>query len=128
MMNTRARAMIALERHDVAKAVKEIGNGCEAIRGFLTQYGRAEEECFELDFLERWGEELRQSGRTADPEKEVVRKAESRTVDPPANAREADLATLRVQLAQAIEKEEYERAAVIRDRINSMEQNQRDSA
>lgn len=129
MMNTRAKAMIALEAQQPAQAVCEIDNGCQRITDFLTHYGRTEDECFELDFLRRWGDELRQSGRTTDPEKDVAQRVEKPKAERPKRPRrENEITTLRTQLAQAVEREEYERAAVIRDRIKQIEQNQRDIA
>lgn len=125
MMNTRAKAMIALESQRPGHAVEEIDRGCERISGFLEQYGRAEDECFELDFLQRWGEELRQAGITptddVDSEGDLAETSSHERVKRP---RDSDLTTLQIQLAQAIEREEYERAAVIRDRIKQFEQNQ----
>lgn len=126
MMNTRAKAMLALESHEVPKAIDEIEEGCERIREFLDHYGRNEEECFELDFLQRWGEELKTSGRAVDPEMEVITRAESKAARGN-TARDPDLTALRNQLAQAIEREEYERAAVIRDRIKRMEKDQKEN-
>ena len=125
MMNTRANAMVALENHEVIEAIHEIDTGCDRIREFLTHYGRNEDECFELDFLQRWGEELKTSGKAVDPEMDMIARSESRAVQGN-TARDPDLPTLRNQLAQAIEREEYERAAVIRDRIKRMEKEQQD--
>lgn len=118
MMNTRARAMIALGQGDVTLAIEQIDRGCDRIRDFLRQYGRSQDECFELDFLQRWAEQLRISGSTEDPEKEAARQTLVRDESAPSG--NPDLGDLRSQLQQAIEREEYERAAVIRDRIKQI--------
>jgi tetratricopeptide (TPR) repeat protein len=129
MMNTRAKAMLSLENQKSPKAIKDIEAGCQRIREFLEHYGRSAEECFELDFLERWADELRQSGKKGDPEKDVAPIADA----PPATEqaprdRDNDLISLRKVLEQLIDREEYESAAVIRDQIKRIEQSQRDSA
>jgi protein-arginine kinase activator protein McsA len=57
---------------------------------------------------------------------EVITRAESKAARGN-TARDPDLTALRNQLAQAIEREEYERAAVIRDRIKRMEKDQKEN-
>jgi hypothetical protein len=128
MMNTRASAMLALEKGDLAAAIAEIDRGRRRIQDFLEHYGRSEEECFELDFLTRWVEELRISGPIGDPEAEAARQPSGGDDDGRRAAVHPDLAELHVQLKQAVEREEYERAAVIRDRIKRIEQTSRESA
>lgn len=119
MMNTRAHAMIALEKRDFTDAIHRIEHGCDQICEFLRHYGRSQEECFELDFLQRWVEELRVSGSTEDPEKEAARRTMPRD-DPSSRNVNSDLGELRAQLQQAIEREQYEQAALLRDRIKGM--------
>jgi excinuclease UvrABC helicase subunit UvrB len=130
MMNTRAKAMLSLENQDASKAIREIEVGCQRIREFLEHYGRATDECFELDFLDRWAEELRQSRRMGDPEKDVapVVVETPPTTEPAPRDRDNDLISLRKVLEQLIDREEYESAAVVRDQIKRIEQSQRDSA
>lgn len=128
MMNTRARAMIALEKQDPARAIAEIERGCGKIRQFLEHYRRSEEECFEFDFLSRWVEELRVSGSVEDPEAKAARGPALREEETGRTSASPDLTDLHAQLRQAVEREEYERAAVIRDRIKRVERSSRESA
>ncbi|MBY0589234.1 UvrB/UvrC motif-containing protein [bacterium] len=128
MMNTRAKAMLSLENQKPARAVKDIESGCTRIREFLDHYGRSTEECFELDFLDRWAEELRQSGKKGDPEKAAApEQTPPPVVEPAPRDRDNDLISLRKVLDQLIDREEYESAAVVRDQIKRIEQGQRDN-
>ena len=129
MMNTRAKAMLALENETPSLAVDMIDEGCKRIRGFLSHYSRTEDECFELDFLERWGEEIRKVGKAVDPEPDHDKPVDPKsTKERRARTREADASVLRLQLRQAVEREEYERAAVIRDRLKRLEPNEGQSS
>src|SRR5205809_5465770 len=61
MMNTRAKASIAMEREEFAEAVKLIEKGIEKIRSFYGRTGNTEMETQspELAFLGEWLEEVR---------------------------------------------------------------------
>src|SRR4051812_33650788 len=61
MMNTRAKASIAMEREEFAEAVKLIEKGIEKIRAFYGRTGNTEMETQspELAFLGEWLEEVR---------------------------------------------------------------------
>lgn len=98
MMNTRARAALALGRNDHAAALAEIDAGIEKIREFLHEYGESEQaaECFELGFLLRLRREVE----------------EERPVGPAER--------LEQQLDLAVALEDYEEAARIRDQIQRL--------
>ncbi|MHC5541251.1 UvrB/UvrC motif-containing protein [Singulisphaera rosea] len=95
MMHTRALALQSLEREDHRTALAEIDRGIEAIRAFLVDYDRADQEaeCMELGFLLRWQREV-ESSRPQGP------------VD-----------RLEQQLKLAVALEDYEEAARIRDQL-----------
>ena len=109
MMNVRARAMLTLQGENKTEALAEIERGRERIIEFLNAYGRStdESECFELDFLRRWRDEL----CAADDDG-----LESETTEAD------DTAKLRVHLQQAIDREDYEYATLLRDQIKRLEQ------
>ena len=98
MMRARALAHQALARHDHVKALSAIDDGIEGIRGFLEEYGQSENEveCMELGFLLRWRKEVENE----------------RPVGP--------LERLELQLALAVELEEYEEAARVRDQLQRL--------
>src|SRR5262249_53997762 len=64
MMNTRGRGMLTLRDDDVPATLHHIAEGIARIHAFLAEYGRAprDVECFELDFLTRWAEDLQSRG------------------------------------------------------------------
>ncbi len=98
MMNTRAKASIAIEREDFAEAARLIEKGRKKIREFYDGAENPEmlEHSPELAFLQEWLEEVRA--------KQPVTKLERMK-------REMDL---------AIQNEAYERAAEIRDAMRAM--------
>ena len=98
MMNARARACIALERQDFDRALELIDLGIEQIQDFLRAVGREEllESCREVQFLEEWKERI-QSKRPLSEEEQ-----------------------LRQELRHAVEQENYELAAKLRDRLKAM--------
>ena len=62
------------------------------------------------------------SGKAVDPERDMIALAPEARAAQGNTARDPDLTALRSQLAQAIDREEYERKpSVIRDRIKRME-------
>jgi hypothetical protein len=98
MMNTRARASLALARNDFAAALTEIDAGIARIRAFLAEYGKAdnEVECYELSFLLRLRSEV-EGDRPVGP-----------------------VERLQQQLELAVSLEEYEEAARIRDQLQRL--------
>jgi hypothetical protein len=108
MMNIRARAMLKLQGGDRAGALSVVKEGCDQIESFLREYGRStvDSECFELDSLRRWHEEL----KTPEDERDE------------AMADLLDLSKLKSHLQEAIDREDYEYAALLRDQIRQLEQ------
>lgn len=98
MMNARARACIALEDKSYDRALQLIEAGIENIRDFFREVEREDliEHCREIQFLEEWAERI-ETNRPVSP---------------------AD--RLRKELSQAVEQEDYERAAELRDKIRSL--------
>ena len=122
MMNARAVAHLALERSDVQTAAAQVRQAIRSVRRFYRQAQReiegldAEElieASGELKILQELLEEIQrlpaaQSLRPQDEEKED--RDSGPTVE-----------DLRQQLKKAIEQEDYERAAMLRDRIKSLQ-------
>ena len=98
MMQARARAMLALDEEDYRSALREVGRGIDRIEGFLSDWdGEVIEDDFpELSFLRDWHEEL---------EKER-----------PLSHREQ----LERDLTVAVEAENFEEAARLRDKIRTI--------
>lgn len=100
MMNTRARSMLRLEEDDFNGALEIVDEGIQNILGFLSEYSQQEQEdaCPELAFLRQWHEKLE----------------EERPLSP--------LESLEQKLQEAVDSEQYERAAQLRDRIDRLRQ------
>jgi hypothetical protein len=98
MMNTRACACISLEERSFDLALDQIGSGVERIEGFFREIDREEliEGCREISFLEDWAERIRTNRPLSPAER------------------------LRRDLRMAVEAEDYERAAQLRDEIKEM--------
>lgn len=98
LMNTRARACLSLEERDFDRALKQIAGGIERIEDFLREVDREDliEGCREITFLEEWSERIR-NNRPLTPEEK-----------------------LRNELRMAVESENYERAAQLRDEIKAL--------
>lgn len=98
MMNTRAKAAIAIEREDFIEAVRLIEKGMQKIRDFWAETDSPEmaEQSPELAFLQEWLDEVRG--------KKPVTKLEK----------------MQKEMDQAIANEAYERAAELRDAINAI--------
>ncbi|MGL5097035.1 MAG: UvrB/UvrC motif-containing protein [Planctomycetia bacterium] len=111
LMNTRARAVLALGRNERLQALEEIDWGRRQIEEFLHEYEGTVDptECFEMDFLNRWYDEMQAAPSKADLTRREPTAAE-------------DLNGLRNRLQQAIATEDYEQAAVLRDKIRMLEQ------
>ena len=98
MMRARALACIALEEKSYDRAMELIEIGVEEIRDFFFQIGREDlmEGCRELQFLEEWAQRI-ETNRPLTP------------VD-----------KLRRELQDAVEQEDYERAARLRDELRGI--------
>ncbi len=98
MMNARARACIALEEKNYDRALDLIAAGVENIQDFFREVEREDlvDQCREIQFLEEWSERIRNNR--------------------PLTAADR----LRRELAGAVEQEDYERAAQLRDQIREM--------
>lgn len=100
MMHTRALAHLALQRKDYNEALVIVEEGLAKIREFLRQYEQEEhaDQCAELQFLEWWRRQI----------------ASHRPVD--------KTERLEQELAEAVQKEQYERAAQLRDELQRLRQ------
>ncbi len=104
MMNTRARCSISLERKNYDDALSQINAGIQKIEDFLKEYHQEHlmETSSEIAFLKNWAREIEES-------------------KPPSLKQR-----LKDQLQIAIEREEYERAAELRDKIGKLEETEED--
>ena len=102
MMNTRARASLASERGNNARAFKLIKRGLRQIKAFFARFGQedAYKHSNEARILRRFGREIR-AKLPIDPMRELQR-----------------------ELARAIKVENYEEAARLRDAIDRLKPNQ----
>jgi tetratricopeptide (TPR) repeat protein len=98
MHRVRAEALIALRKKDYEQAIRTIREGIEEIEQFFRDYEREDliEESVEIRFLRDWSDEISQSR--------------------PLGLREQ----LQQELQLAVDREDYELAARIRDRIRQM--------
>jgi len=98
MMNARAKGCIALEEKDYDRALELIQAGIGSILDFFRDVDREDlvESCREIQFLEEWSERIR-SNRPLSPAER-----------------------LRKELTMAVEQEDYERAAKLRDQIREL--------
>lgn len=98
MMNTRAKASLAIEREDIPEAVKLIEKGIDKIREFYadTENPELEQQSPEIQFLSEWLDEVRA--------KKPVTKLER----------------MQREMDQAIRDEAYEKAAELRDAISAL--------
>lgn len=98
MMNTRARALPTYEAKRYRESLQIVDEGISAIRQFLAEHEMQdqEDECSELEFLKKWRNEIDRV-RPLDAEERLQR-----------------------QLDHAIENENYERAAQLRDQIRKL--------
>jgi hypothetical protein len=98
MILTRARAMQAMDADDYAGAIELVQQGVEGIREFFREHAKADlsEQSGELHSLESWLEEIR------------ARR--------PLSAREK----LEQALSDAVQREDYEKAARMRDALRNL--------
>lgn len=98
MMNTRAKASLAIEREDLSEAVKLIEKGIDKIKDFYQENGNPEmaEQSPELTFLSEWLQEVR--------DKRPLTKIER----------------MQREMDEAIKAEAYEKAAQLRDMIRAL--------
>lgn len=99
MMNTRAKASIAIEREDFAEAIHLIEKGMEKIKAFYEEAENAEmvTQSPELSFLQEWLDEIRSKTPLTKVEK------------------------MQREMDRAIAQEAYERAAELRDQIKAQQ-------
>jgi len=98
MMHTRAKASISLIKKDHDQALKQIQEGIQTIQDFFQDYGQSHmaDQSIEIKFLEDWKKDIQ-----AKRPQSLIEKLEKK-------------------LEQAVANEEYEEAAVLRDRLNSL--------
>ena len=98
MILTRARAAQALDTEDYASAVREVEEGVESIRTFFHEHARAEaaDTSGEVQSLQNWLEEIC-ARRPLSPKERLER-----------------------ALSDAINSEDYERAARVRDALRNL--------
>lgn len=98
MMNTRARACLSIEERDFDRALSQISRGIEKIEEFLREVEREDlvDSCRETQFLREWSERIRDNRPLSREEQ------------------------LRRELESAVETENYERAAQLRDELRAI--------
>jgi hypothetical protein len=98
MMNTRAKACLALEAQEFDLALQDIDEGVGRIEEFFISVERGDliENCREITFLREWSDRIRDDRPLTPAER------------------------LRRELRTAVEVEDYERAAQIRDQIRDL--------
>jgi hypothetical protein len=99
MMNTRAKASLALEKDDLEAAIGLIEKGIAAIQKFLRDADQSEQlkDNTEINSLREWMKELKKK-RKVTPEEKLHR-----------------------EMVAAIKAEEYEKAASLRDEIRALQ-------
>ncbi len=102
MMNTRAKGSLALERKDYDLALKLVRNGISNIENFLIESGDEKliENNREIEFLEQWYSSIKETRPTSLKQK------------------------LEKELKKAIQDQNYEKAADLRDEINKIKKNE----
>ncbi|MFO1475749.1 MAG: hypothetical protein U1F98_03740 [Verrucomicrobiota bacterium] len=99
MILTRARAMQSMEDRDYPNAFRLVEEGMDRIREFFREHSRADlmEQCGELQSLEAWLGEIRSSRPLSNRER------------------------IEQALSEAIEEENYEKAAQMRDALRNLD-------
>ena len=111
MMHARAAAAPLVELGDVAAAIKVIEAGIGGIEAFLQQYDQSHrsDDCQELVHLRAWRDQLSEEAATR--QIETDQEGQPQLAHP--------LTSMRGQLKAAVEAEQYEEAARLRDEIRS---------
>ena len=109
MMLTRAEGSLAVEAGDLEQAMEVINEGLEALKEFYIDFERQDllENSGEIHSLEQWLEEI--DGSQGEPQ-----------AKPLAKKPESEIERLENQLKDAIVREDYERAAEVRDQIRRL--------
>lgn len=98
MDRTKARVHQNLARRDYRVALSQIDEGIELIEDFFKEHGRADliEKAMEVGFLRNWRSEISQQIPVSEPER------------------------LELLLKEAVDQENFERAAELRDRLRDI--------
>jgi len=98
MHRTKARVHQSVERKDYRLSLAQIDEGIELIEGFFKEYGRADliDKAMEIAFLRNWRSEIAREIPVSEPER------------------------LEQLLREAVEQENFERAAELRDRLRAL--------
>lgn len=114
MMNTRAKAYLALGKDDFDSAITHVERGIDKIERFLREHQHPElaEENAEVSVLKEWLKELllKQPAQSPKPDQPAQPSSPPSPID-----------QLRREMEKAVRAEQYERAAEIRDAIRAME-------
>jgi hypothetical protein len=97
MMQIRAKGSLALDSGDHAGAIELVEKGIEEIRAFYREHSRPEDQSGEIQSLEVWLQEIRATRPLSDREK------------------------LENQLHEAVRREDYEKAASLRDALKNLD-------
>ncbi len=111
MMLTRAEGSLAVDEEDWTQATEVIKEGIEALKEFYSDFGKPElmDHSGEIQSLEQWLEELESSSKDGigeKPEKAIKKLTK--------------VEKLEIDLQEAIVREDYEKAAKVRDIINKL--------
>ncbi len=98
MMNTRAKACLLLEDQEFDRALDKIESGIERIHDFFVEVERSDlaDNCREIAFLRDWSERIKNNRPLTSQDR------------------------LKQELRVAVEAEDYERAAKLRDEIKEL--------
>ncbi len=98
MVQTRAKATLRLAKDDFVGAITEIETGVEKIREFYQKYSRIDllEQSAEIQSLQHWLEDVSSKRPLSKREK------------------------LEIDLSEAVKREDYERAARVRDQLRNL--------
>jgi hypothetical protein len=98
MMNTRALASISLQNNNHKEALKIIQKGLDKMDRFYEKHGEnLVDQRIEMEFLKEWAKEIEEQKPLSQTEK------------------------LKIELKNAVEKEDYEKAAALRDKLKFIE-------
>lgn len=110
MMLTRAEGSLAVEAGDMVQAIEVINEGLDALKEFYIDFERQDllENSGEIHSLEQWLEEIEATSKD-DPNAKPVH-----------NTPQTEIEKLERDLKDAILREDYERAAEVRDKIKRL--------